>query len=217
MNAVAHFWTALRNPGVPPRGLPVFAGAVLGGTVVLLAVLVWLGLRDSGNPARHFGEARAGTYYSGILLGASALLSLAIARRLAGRPLAKFWLGACAGFLFLAADELALIHEGVDRWIHARLGWDPDHPITDHIDDAIVVLYGVIALGWAFRYREALLRLRWATRLLSVAFVAFVGTEALDVVDVGKALEESLKVASEALIVVGLFAALQDPTLADPP
>jgi hypothetical protein len=210
-------WAAVRTPGVAPPGLPAFAGAVLGGTLVVIAILVWHGVHGHGNPAWHFYEARAGTYYSGILLVASAGLSLAIARRLAGRALARFWLVAGVGFLFLTADELTLIHEGVDKWIHARLGWPADDPITDHIDDAIMVLYGIVALVWAFRYRETLLRLRWATRLLSTAFVAFLVMESLDVVDVSKTLEEAVKVMSEALIVVGLFAALRDPVLADAP
>ena len=191
--------------------------AVLGGTLVIIAVLIWHGVSARNNPAWHFGEARLGTYCSGMLLVTSGLLSLAIARRLIGHPLAKFWLVACVGFLFLTADELALIHEGADKWLHAKFGWDPDHPITDHIDDAIVILYGLVALVWAFRYRDRLLRLRWATRLLVAAFAAFVATETLDVVDVSKTCEESLKLASEALIVAGLFAALRDPALADPP
>jgi hypothetical protein len=190
---------------------------VLGGTLVIIAVLIWHGTSAYNNPARHFGEARAGTYYSGVLLVASAVLSLAIARRLAGHPLAKFWLVACVGFFFLTADELALIHEGADKWLHAQFGWDPDDPITDHLDDAIVILYGLVALVWAFRYRDTLLRLRWATRLLVAAFAAFAATETLDVVDISKTCEESLKLVSEALIVTGLFAALRDPALADPP
>jgi hypothetical protein len=190
---------------------------VLGGTLVIIAVLIWHGARAHDNPAWHFGEAHLGTYYSGALLVVNAVLSLAISRRLAGHPLAKFWLVAFVGFLFLTFDELALLHEGADKWLHAHLGWDPEDPFTDHIDDAIVILYGLIALVWAFRYRDTLLRLRWATRLLVLAFAAFVGTEALDVLDLGKTCEESLKLVSEALIVTGLFAALCDPALADPP
>ena len=207
----------MRAPGVPPPGLPAFAGAVLGGTLAVIAILVWHGVRAYDYPAWHFSEARAGTYYSGVLLVVCAGLSLWIARRLRGRPLAKFWLVACAGFLFLAADELTLIHEGVDRRIHTLLGWSPDHPITDHLDDAIIFLYGAIALFWAYRYRADLLRLRWATRVLVLAFVLFVATETLDVVDISKTLEESVKLLSEALIVVGLFAAVRDPLLAEAP
>jgi hypothetical protein len=217
VSTAARVWAAVRAPGVPPPGLPAFGAVVVVGTFALIVALVWHGASAHGKPAWHFGEAHAGTYYSGVLLAASAALSLAIARRARGRPLARFWLVACAGFLFLATDELTLIHEGVDKWIHARLGWSPDDPITDHLDNAIVILYGLIALVWGFRYRDALLRLRWATRVLVLAFALFVVTETLDVLDPSKALEESVKLLSETLIVVGLFAALRDPLLAEAP
>jgi hypothetical protein len=88
--------------------------------------------------------------------------------------------------------------------------------VTDHIDDAILVLYGLAAVAWAWRHRDRLLALRWATLLISVALPGFVGMMAVDIVDVSKVTEESLKLITEALIASSLFAALRDSALADP-
>ena len=213
--AFAWYWDTVTAPGRRPRGLLRFATLVVGGALCLVGALLALGMRH-GNLARHFSENRAGTYASAGLLIASAVLAAVAARRLTGQRFARFWLLAAAGFVFLAADELAMIHEKTDKWIHIGLGWDRTHPVTDQIDGAIVVAYGLVALAWAWRDRDRLLRLRWATRLLSVAFLGFIGTTVLDLLELSKATEESLKVVTEALIVTGLFAAVRDPALADP-
>lgn len=209
-------WANVRSPGVAPPGVPLFTAVMLGGTLLLITVLIWLGVEQHVNAAWHFYESRVGTYYSGLLLVTCAALAFAVAR-VPPRRVARFWLVAGAGFLFLALDEMTLIHEGIDKWIHARLGWRDDDPLTDHIDDAIVILYGAVALVWGFRYRATLLRLRWATLLLSIGFISFLVMAALDVSDLSKTVEESVKVFTEALIVTGLVAALRDPALADPP
>jgi hypothetical protein len=213
---IARYWDNVTAPGRRPRGLLRVATASIGGSLGLVGALLALGARH-GNLARHFSEGRVGTYASGALLIASAVLALAAARRLTGQTFARFWIFTAAGFVFLAADELAMIHEKTDKWIHIALGWDRTNPLTDAIDGFIVALYGLVALVWAWRFRERLLGLRWATLLLSLAFCGFTGTTVLDILELHKATEESLKLATEALIVTGLFAAVRDPALADPP
>ena len=51
---------------------------------------------------------------------------------------------------------------------------------------------------------------------LGITLAVFVIMLVVDVSDASKAVEESLKLVTEALIVAGLFAALRDPALADP-
>lgn len=211
IGTAARVWSSVRAPGPPPPGVLRFTTLVTGGTLLVIGLLVALGIRDHGTPAWHFYEARAGTYYSAALLVAGAVLAFRIAHRLAEGRLGRFWRGAGAGLLFLAYDEVFLFHEGVDQWLHARLGWPADHPVTTHIDDAIVALYGVATLWWGVRYRDALLRLPWATRLFALAFVGFVGTTALDVLNTSRTVEECVKVLAEALIVAGFYAAARDP------
>jgi hypothetical protein len=201
------------TPGAAPPGVPFFAVALLGTTLLVIGVTIVTGIQDRGNPAIHFHEHHRGTYYSGALLVAGAAVALGVAWRLRGSAFARFWLVACVGLLYLAADEVIAIHEDIDRWVHGQLGWRADDPLTDHLDDLIVVLYAVAALGWAYRYRDALLRLRWTTLLLSIAGSGFAFMTVLDLFDVSKTLEESVKLLTEALIVVGVYAAARDPAL----
>ena len=73
------------------------------------------------------------------------------------RSPSAIWGVISAGFAFLALDELATIHEGLDKLIHLVLnlqetGW------SDRIDDLIVGLYGVIAIMLLVTYRRELKR-----------------------------------------------------------
>jgi len=53
------------------------------------------------------------------------------------------WLLIAFGFTFLALDELFLIHENLDVWIHSLLGLEKTK-WTDKIDDFIILFYGII-------------------------------------------------------------------------
>jgi hypothetical protein len=104
----------------------------------------------------------------------------------------------------------------MDRSIHGFLGWDPNHWLTDHLDDAIVVFYGLVASAWTYYHRDALLRLRWTALGLAIAFVGFGAMSVLDVLGGFPTAEESLKLIAEAMIVTAIFAAYRDPALARP-
>jgi len=199
-----------------PRDVAVFGGTVLGTTVAVIAVLIWIGIAWHAMPSRYFREHTAGTYYSGALLITAGALAACVARRAGPASFRRFWAMAAAGFVYLGLDDVLRIHEEMDRSIHRFLGWDPEHWLTDHLDDAIVVFYGVVASAWAYYHREALLRLRWAARGLAVAFIGFGVMTVLDVLGIVPTVEESLKLLAEAMIVAGLFAAYRDPALALP-
>nr|WP_319398940.1 hypothetical protein [uncultured Carboxylicivirga sp.] len=53
------------------------------------------------------------------------------------------WLMISKGFTFLALDEILLIHENIDKWIHAFFQITQTH-LTDRIDDFIILLYGIV-------------------------------------------------------------------------
>lgn len=63
------------------------------------------------------------------------------------------WLIISAGFLFLALDELFLIHEGTDKLIHFILGMK-ETGLTDRIDDLIVFIYAILGVLILYSYRE---------------------------------------------------------------
>ena len=211
---------ALRHPGPPPPGL-VGTGVVL--LVLCLAaitVLIWLGHVWYDKPHRFFAERKIGTHLSVANLLATAVLSALSARRLGPVPFARFWRVAAVGFVWLACDDLFTFHEEIDRGVHALLGLDPEHPVTDHLDDLIVASYGVAAMVLAYRYRADLSRLTWMHLILAVGFALFTVMVLADLLDWSKALEESLKVVAGTLIFVGFLAArlqLAQPGRTSPP
>jgi len=109
------------------------------------------------------------------------------------------------------------LHEELDRGVHKLLGWhDRRHWLTDHLDDVFVALYGVIALAWADRHFERLVRLRWTALMFGVAFLCFVGMTVLDFAGLTAWLEDSLKLLAGTLILAGLLTACRDPASASP-
>jgi hypothetical protein len=205
-------WTLLR-PGPPPAGWPRAAAALLMVSAVLIALTVAAGVVWHGNPARYFGERKFGTYLSFFALMGAATLSALIAQRLRGEPSRRFWLVAAGLFAWVACDDLFVFHERADKILHAVLGWDPDDPLTDGGDDAIVGLYGLFAAWQAYRHRQHLLQLRWMVLTMGVAFACFCIMVVLDVTHSSKTIEDAFKVSAGTLIVVALLAAYWDPAL----
>jgi hypothetical protein len=90
-----------------------------------------------------------------------------------------FWAVLTVGFFYLACDEMLLLHENIDYVIHIGFGIK-ETPLTDHLDDLIVVLYGVgglIILGY---YWRELLSYRSVLSLLGVGIGLFFIMAVLD-------------------------------------
>jgi hypothetical protein len=194
------------HPGPCPPGWAPLAALTLGVIGAALVIIVGAGWMD-GRPAKHFGESRSGTFLSASLLLVSAGLCGTIASDRKARRMRWFWLAAAVGFGLLTYDELGMGHEKLSKHVHLALGWDPAHPVTTRLDDVVVLVYGLAAAAWAFRYRNSLLRLRWTTSVMTLAGVAFLCTVGVDLVRGWPATEESFKIISEGLIVVALLAA----------
>lgn len=65
------------------------------------------------------------------------------------------WAIVALAFLYLAVDEVAGIHEAVDKQIH-MLFRIQETPLSDRLDDIIVGFYALLAIGILYYYREAL-------------------------------------------------------------
>jgi len=117
-----------------------------------------------GNPAKEFGERKFITYFSTLQLLAVAWLSWGIyGFRRPGRGGAWWrsqgliWGLMAAGFAFLALDDLLMIHEKTDKLVHALLGMR-ETPLSSHLDDMLVALYGIVGLVLLVVYRREVLR-----------------------------------------------------------
>lgn len=101
------------------------------------------------------------TYFSTLQLLATAAAAWVLWRRRQaqsrfGQSAAVWvWKLVAVGFVFLACDELFMIHEHLDWGMHRVLGWKPTG-WTDRLDDLIVAAYGALGAGVLWRAREEL-------------------------------------------------------------
>lgn len=197
----------LVHPGPPPTALPGIAFILLALSLAAVVVLVQLGHAWHENPHHYFAERRVGTHLSFLNLVATGVVAGVIARRLRGTPAARFWWMAAGGLVWMGCDDLFIIHESIDRRIHTILRLDPEDPVTDHLDDAIVAAYGVAALALAYVHRAMLTGFPWMLRILALAFPMFVTMVVLDVLQAAKTLEDALKMVAGTFILVAVLAA----------
>jgi hypothetical protein len=199
------------------RPVHAFALACL---ALALGVAVGLGLGDLDNQFRESGIV---TYTSAALLALTAAMSLRIGRlRRAGagwswRDPRIVWLAIGLGFVWLALDDLAQIHENLDRLLH-RLAGIEETPLTDRLDDLIILAYGLIGAGVMWACRSELRRFPQMLGWLGIGAALLVLQVALDMLlndaswvmslgisarpdlahDLGEIAEESIKLLAEA-------------------
>lgn len=155
--------------------LPRYAAHALRITIAVWLVVtlacVLAGL-VAGRPKKPFGEFQPYTIYTTFVMGVAAFVCWQCAR-LSQAGTRRLWLLMCVGFAFLAADDLLQIHENLDKLAHAILGADPKNRITDHLDDLIVLGYGLAGIILLYQRRREILNLRYFVRGVIWAVVFF--------------------------------------------
>ena len=131
---------------------------------LLLTIFLVLFTEDS---RRYYKEGQLVTIYSGLKLLTTSLICWKIFKYKEGILSLKqlknpifIWLIISAGFLFLALDELALIHESIDKLIHHIFSME-ETSLTDRIDDLIIFVYGLIGIYILYRYKDEILKYRF--------------------------------------------------------
>jgi hypothetical protein len=200
----------LTRPGPPPRGWARLTAVIVAGVAVASLVIAWAGWVTRGNPHRYFGEQRPGTLLSAGLLFACAGTCRRIHALPAAAGFGRFWAVHVVFFAYLGLDELLRIHERLDRYAHRLFGLNANHPVTDHLDDLIIMAYAVFAAALWYRCRRPLLRLPWTVLTMGTAFAAFAAMMAVDLAAEIKAVEDSLKLLAGALVLSALLAARQE-------
>lgn len=212
-------WTLVRahwRHDDPPNPSPHrVAVIVLSFTAVICALLYWHGATFVNDPDEHFGERELGTFLSVALLCTCAVGCGRIRRSIRPARFTLFWTVAMIGYALLAIDDLVRIHERLDEWIHLLLQRDPEDPLTDHIDDAIVAVYPLLALALAWTFRFQLLAMKWLVLYMTLAAAMFAAMVGFDVAGTAQWAEESFKILSVACMVVAIDAARRNPQLYD--
>jgi hypothetical protein len=203
----------LAHPGRPAAAwLTAATLAPVLAALVGIAMIAHATRVRNGDSTYYFGENRAGTYTNVALLVACAAAAHATARRTsaAADPAARrFWTFNAAAFAFLAADDQFSIHENLDKGVHWLFGMDPRHKVTTHLDDLIVLDYGVALLCVWWRHRATVLRHPWMIWAMAAGGAQFATMVAFDLFHLGKGTEEILKMSASATIA----AALLEPTM----
>ena len=149
--------------------------------VSLFAVI--LALTHGQRPDRYFMEGAFTTWVPcGQLLAVAALAGgIYRARRRVAAPGAKVWLLMAGGLLFLAADDAFEIHENFDFWVH-RMFHLRETALSDRIDDAVIVLYGLTSLVVLWVYRREMVPFRALRGAMIVGFAFTFGSMIFDTV-----------------------------------
>ena len=90
------------------------------------------------------------------------------------------WLIMALAFLFMSMDEIFVIHEHADYFIH-DIFKIRETALTDRIDDILVGCYGLIGLGGLYIYREELKKCREAFPLFITGFIVMFVMVCLDI------------------------------------
>ena len=196
------------HPGWPhPRWAEPAVGVPIG-IGLLVAYLVTAGLIRHDDSGHYFSESRPGTTATVVMFLAAAGWSWSIWHGLRPRKLARFWLVAALGFVWLAIDDQFKGHERLDIWINHALGRDPEgSKAADNLDVLIVALYLPIAAALAWPHRSQLCRLRWALLCTFAAAGCFGVMVWVDWRGGLNAVEESAKLLAATLLALAVGAA----------
>ncbi len=152
------------------------------------AIVIWIAW-NTGPFFYHFAGWRLVTLYSLFQLMATAFVCFLICKTSDSTPSANWrrnasirpFLIAGAGFFFLGLDEILSIHENLDKLIHIILRIK-ETPLTDHLDDVIVLIYGLIALVFIKDFIREFRKQPYMIALLVFGFMLFFTMFALDFV-----------------------------------
>ena len=157
----------------------------------LLAVTLGLGLslRWAGHYSRYRGEGSPEMWLSfAHLLVTGGLAGIVFRLRVHGYPPLRgwrdprwVWLLIAVGFLYLAIDEAAALHERFGWFIVVRvLGLEPIPLTLNRIDGPILLGYGVLGVMVCYAYRTELAAHREVLPLATCGMILFVLSTLMD-------------------------------------
>lgn len=125
------------------------------------------------DPKAYFKEFQLITWVSGLKLVFISYINwktYGIREYKSEKNRSRLWLLISVGFLYLFLDEIALIHENIDKAIHFILRLT-ETSLTDRIDDVIVAVYAVIGIAVLRYFRDEILKFKNAIPYLVAGFI----------------------------------------------
>jgi hypothetical protein len=209
--------------------------------ILLYTALVLAIAWNTGPFFYHFAEMRLITVYSFFQLIATAAVALAASKvlgensslQLRMNPQSRPFFISALGFLFLGLDEIFSIHENLDKLIHAVFRMK-ETPWSDHIDDFILFLYGLIAIFFIKEFIEEFKKHPYMVGFIGIGVIMFFAMFCLDYIsnntetfqqfivtqlsnsdighqrDIVRMLEDTLKLLGEACFLCAFVSALSN-------
>lgn len=191
---------------IPHLGRIIFISVVL--ILVFIALAIKLVPSSEGVEFNFASERGAITAFSGVLLALASAFSLGtvLLKVRKGEKCHCVWFVLTLVFLFLAFDELLLIHE----IIGARLGEGRDAGAFKSWNDVVVIAYGMAAVPLGAFYFSELLRYKMVIELFVVGFLFYIGHTYIDSAFHAPTprsiiIEESCKLFSVGFLAIGSF------------
>lgn len=157
-------------------------------------------------PGYFFQEGGPIDWLSTLYLATAAVLSARVWQASRGDSAQPrwFWLLGAAGFGFFALDERFLFHEQSWRWLRPLLGSAPGG--LRNWSDAVVIVYGLVAIVVGYFALPAIFRYRRVWRYLAAAFAFFLLHTLVDSLVAGSGrkdvVEETAKILMGASLVL---------------
>ncbi|MGK7894890.1 MAG: hypothetical protein AB4372_15050 [Xenococcus sp. (in: cyanobacteria)] len=155
--------------------------------VVLGSTILYAILRQK-SPMRYFDETGIISWFSFLQLLVLCVLSWYIfsirnqAEKITNSRQSshKLWKWIAWGFLYLAIDEIAQIHENLDWLIHQIFAIEETR-LTDSMDDIFVLCYSLFVLYLLYKFREEFRHYLGVIHLFAIAFSLKLLMVALDI------------------------------------
>lgn len=209
---------------------------IVGFDILAITLAISRALLRQKSPMRYFEETGIMSFFSGLQLlilgGLSWRISL-IRQQVkmnfkSWKSPQNLWKIMAIGFVFLAADEILEIHEGIDQFIHQILQIT-ETQLTDRIDDFIIISYSLIGGYILYSFWQEFKRYQPAFSLFIIGFLLKAGMVIFDlytndemilsswitdpqthelVYDSLRTVEESLKILAEGAFIAALFTCL---------
>lgn len=187
------------------------------GRIIFIAIMIILGYialaiklvpSSEGMDFNFVSERGAVTAFSAVLLALASGFSLGtvLLKVRKGERCYSVWFVLMLGFLFLAFDELLLIHE----IIGAKIGESRDSGAFKNWNDVVMIAYGMIAVPIGAFYFSELLRYKMVLELFVVGFIfymvhTYIDASVLEPTTASIIYEESCKLFSAGFLCIGTF------------